>query len=232
MEKYNWKIIASAIVALGIFGAGLALRSGIIKFKSMERTVSVRGLSEREVQADKVIWRISHSEYGDNLLSLYAKVEKNNELIKQTLMANGLEEKEILISSPSMNNLEQQYSYSDKRPLYKYSIYSSMTVSSNKIDIVRKLTTDLVSTMIEKGVTLDSWADYQFTGLNDIKPQMIEDATKNARLSAQKFAEDSNSKIGKIKNATQSVFTINNLDENTPYNKKVRVDTSVVYYLN
>ena len=72
---------------------------------------------------------------------------------------------------------------------------------------------------------------YEFTGLNDIKPQMIEDATKNARAAAEKFAKDSDSKLGKIKSASQGQFTIANRDENTPYIKSVRVVTTVTYYL-
>ena len=72
---------------------------------------------------------------------------------------------------------------------------------------------------------------YEFTGLNDIKPQMIEEATKNARAAAEKFAKDSDSKLGKIRNASQGQFSISNRDGNTPYIKSVRVVTTVTYYL-
>ena len=128
--KTNVKVIAAALIALGIFAAGLALRSGIVKFKSMERIVTVKGLAEKEVAADKVIWRVSFNEAGNDMLSLYATVEKNNEAIKKYLMDNGLEESEILISSPSLTNREA-YASEDNKPKYKYSIYSSITIPSH-----------------------------------------------------------------------------------------------------
>ena len=73
--------------------------------------------------------------------------------------------------------------------------------------------------------------EFQYEGLNDIKPQMIEEATRNAREAAEKFAKDSDSRLGKIRTANQGTFTIENRDSNTPYIKKVRVVTSVTYYL-
>ena len=67
--------------------------------------------------------------------------------------------------------------------------------------------------------------------MNSIKPQMIEEATKNARAAAEKFAKDSESKLGKIKTANQGLFTIENVDEYTPNVKHVRVVTNVTYFL-
>ncbi len=231
-KRTNTKVIAAALIALGIFAAGLALRNGIVKFKSMERIVTVKGLAEKEVPADKVVWRINYSEMGNDILSLYATVEKNNAAIKSYLIENGLDESEIFISSPSLTDQEEAYSYRENKPRFKYSIYSSITIPSKKIDIVRGLTSRIVTDFMKKGVVLNDYAYYDFTGLNEIKPQMIEDATANARASAQKFAEDSHSRIGKIKTASQGQFSIDDLDETTPYIKKVRVVTTIVYYLN
>lgn len=229
--KTNTKIIAAALIALGIFAAGLALRSGIVRFKSMERMVTVKGLAEKEVTADKVIWRISYNETGNDITSLYNTVENNTGIIKQYLMENGLEENEIFISSPTLSNMDA-YSRADDRPKYKYSIYSNITVSSKKIDIVRGLSSKIVTDFMKVGALLNEYAMYEFVGLNEIKPQMIEEATANARASAQKFAEDSHSHLGKIKTASQGQFSVEDLDETTPYIKKVRVVTTVVYYLN
>ena len=116
-----------------------------------------------------------------------------------------------------------------------YNVTSVITVASRQVEKILILTYQQ-GELIAKGVTLVS-GDYQyntiyeFTGLNDIKPQMIEEATANARQVAQKFAEDSKSRLGKIKKASQGQFTVTNRDSNTPYIKNVRVVTSVDYYL-
>jgi hypothetical protein len=92
------------------------------------------------------------------------------------------------------------------------------------------------SDLLKQGIAITG-GDYRFstqflfTGLNDIKPQMIEEATKNARASAEKFAADSDSELGKIRTANQGQFTISDRDANTPYIKSVRVVTTVDYYL-
>jgi hypothetical protein len=86
--------------------------------------------------------------------------------------------------------------------------------------------------LIDMGIVINNnYASYEFTGLNNIKPQMIENATKNARAAAEKFAKDSESKLGKIRNASQGVFSIDYRDENTPHIKKVRVVTTVDFAL-
>ena len=92
------------------------------------------------------------------------------------------------------------------------------------------------SQLIKKGITLssDNWenpTEFKFEGLNELKPEMVEEATKNARQTAEKFAKDSESKLGKIKRASQGSFSIENRDSNTPYIKRVRVVSSITYYL-
>ena len=86
--------------------------------------------------------------------------------------------------------------------------------------------------MLFRSNAWDHQTEYSFNGLNDIKPAMIEEATVNAREAAEKFAKDSNSKLGKIRQASQGQFSISDRDINTPYIKNVRVVTNVVYYLN
>lgn len=118
---------------------------------------------------------------------------------------------------------------------YRYNITSVITVSSDKVDLVRELIprqTDL----LKQDIAIVSGdyrfqTKYSFTKLNDVKPQMVEEATKNARETADKFASDSKSDLGKIKTASQGQFTITNRDENTPYIKNVRVVTTIQYYL-
>ena len=92
------------------------------------------------------------------------------------------------------------------------------------------------SELLKQGIAIigGDWeykVSYDFTGLNDVKPQMIEEATKNARLAAEKFAKDSNSKLGKIKHASQGQFSIEDRDANTPFIKHIRVVTTIDYSL-
>lgn len=227
-------IIAAFILGVSIVLLGSFLRSGIVKFKESERVVTVKGLSEMEVPADKVIWPLVYKEVGNDLLSLYQTIESKNSKIVSFLVSNGISESEISVNPPNIVDLEADR-YSSERARYRYNVTSVLTVSTDKVDAVRGLMarqTDL----IQQGIAVTG-GDYQYniqylyTGLNDIKPSMIEEATKNARMAAEKFASDSDSKLGKIKTASQGQFSITDVDANTPYRKTVRVVTTVQYYL-
>lgn len=230
--KYDWsKIVASAIIAFGLIALGISLKSGIVKFKSMERTVAVKGLAEKQVNADKVVWRVSFARVGNDLVSLYSSLDVNAKYIKEYIKDKGIDDSEIFESSPNVSNLEDQYRYSNNRPEYKYQISQSLTISTNKVDAVKQLAKTATADMLKRGIIISDWASYEFTGLNELKPEMIAEATANARQAAQKFAEDSKSKLGKIKTANQGQFSVEDLDETTEFVKKVRVVTTIVYYL-
>ncbi|MDD5733171.1 MAG: SIMPL domain-containing protein, partial [Bacteroidales bacterium] len=141
---------------------------------------------------------------------------------------------EIGINAPEIIDMSAER-YSTTPAPYRYNVTSVITVSSNKVDLVRKLIADQ-GELLKQGIAITGGeyrynTVYSFTALNDIKPQMIEEATRNARAAAMKFAQDSGSKLGKIRNASQGQFTISDRDENTPYIKNVRVVTTVNYYL-
>ena len=119
--------------------------------------------------------------------------------------------------------------------IYRYNLTSIITVSSQQVELVRNLIAEQ-GELLDKGVAIvsgeyNTQVNYLFTGLNDLKPDMIAEATRNAREAAQQFATDSDSKLGKIKTASQGQFSISDRDQYTPYLKTVRVVTSVVYYL-
>ena len=132
--------------------------------KQYDRTVQVKGLSEREVEADLAVWPINISLAANDLNILSGDIEKQNNEVYDFFIAQGF----------------------TWRPI-----------------------------------------EYIFTGLNDLKPSMIEEATKNAREVAEKFARDSDASVGKIRTARQGLFTINDRDENTPQIKTVRVVTTI-----
>ncbi len=231
--KTKW-IVPAIIIAIGLFLLGQRIESGIVRSKEAVRTVSVKGLSEREVPADKVIWPLVFKELGNDLGTIYRAINNKNEIVTQFLKSNGIGEEEISISAPTIVDMQAERYNSQPTP-YRYNVTSVITVSSNQVDKVRELIVKQ-ATLLEKGVAIVA-GDYQyntqylFTKLNELKPDMIAEATRNARAAAEKFAKDSESKLGKIASAHQGQFSIENRDANTPYLKHVRVVTSVVYYL-
>lgn len=229
MKKLN-AIIPSAIIGVAIVILGFALKAGIDNFAFRDREVTVKGLAEREVKADLVTWPISYSIAGDDLSSLYDQVSRNNEKIITFLTSNGISREEISVNPPdTYNAMSNQYRSGTFN--YNYSITSTVSVTTTKVDKVRELL-NRQSELLKDGVAFsNSYINYQFTGLNKIKPEMIGEATKAARAAAAQFAADSESRVGKIKSANQGQFSIDDVDSSTPYMKKVRVVSTIVYYL-
>lgn len=230
-------VTASVILAVGIAGGfallGSNISSGIESFVNRDRIVTVKGLSERQVKADRVIWPVGFRELGDDLQDVYGRIEKRKDQVVAFLKETGLTDAEIEVASPQVTDAQAEM-YANQKSRYRYSMTQTVTVSSDKVDLVRDLLVRQ-SDLIKAGVTLVgdySWrTSFQFTGLNTVKPAMIEEATKNARASAEKFAQDSGSSLGKIRRANQGQFSITDRDSNTPYIKSVRVVTTVEYFL-
>ena len=230
-------VTASVILAVGIAGGfallGSNISSGIESFVNRDRIVTVKGLSERQVKADRVIWPVGFRELGDDLQDVYGRIEKRKDQVVAFLKEAGLTDAEIEVASPQVTDAQAEM-YANQKSRYRYSMTQTVTVSSDKVDLVRDLLVRQ-SDLIKAGVTLVgdySWrTSFQFTGLNTVKPAMIEEATKNARASAEKFAQDSGSSLGKIRRANQGQFSITDRDSNTPYIKSVRVVATVEYFL-
>lgn len=227
-------ILTSIIIAAGLLALGLTIRSGLCSFTDNQRSVDVRGLAEREVPANKVTWPILFRLAGDNLPTVYSNVAETNRKIEQFLTQNGVEKSEISVGAPKMEDQINNYNY---KPgiTPRYAITSVVTISSGKVDLVRNLI-NRQGELLSQGIPVSAndygnSVTYEFTGLNDIKPEMIAEATKAAREAADKFAEDSSSRLGKIKTARQGQFSIEDRDQYTPYIKRVRVVTSLTYLL-
>jgi hypothetical protein len=228
------RIIEASILAVGICVVGWSMFAGIQSFKDRDRIVSVKGLSEMEVPANKITWPLMYKELGDDLPSMYTNINSKNKAIVGFLMSNGITNEEISVTAPEILDMQAER-FSSTKPTFRYNATSVITVTSNEVEKVRKLMAEQAE-LLKQGIAITGGdyrynVSYEFTNLNDIKPAMIEDATRNARLAAEKFAKDSNSKLGKIRNAYQGQFTITDRDSNTPYIKNVRVVTTVNYYL-
>ena len=233
MKKSNVIYLGAAFV-LGMLILGGSLVLMVNNLKSYDRCVTVKGLCEKEVMADKVIWPIMYKQGGNELGELYNTVEDMNATIVKFLKDAGVSDDEITMNAPSI--LDTRTNLYGERKEYRYIVTAGVTVCSEKVELIVKRQTEQ-GKLYEKGIPVgmgENWSyptTYSFTALNDIKPGMIEEATINARQAAEKFAKDSNSKLGKIKNATQGQFSVSDRDSNTPYIKNVRVVTNVVYYL-
>jgi hypothetical protein len=123
----------------------------------------------------------------------------------------------------------------ERKPEFRYTAKQNVTVYSSKVELVRSVMNKL-NELGKEGLVLtggdyDARTEYLFTRLNKIKPEMIEEATKAAREVALKFAADSESKLGKIKRASQGQFSISSRDQNNPHIKNIRVVSTVEYYL-
>lgn len=221
-------------IMVGLVVLGLMIPRAVGKYRSYDRTVNVKGLCEKEVMADKVIWPVVYKVMADDIQSIYDQTDRNNATIKAFLESGGVDASEITVSVPQISDkYANEYGSNDRA--FRYIATNVMTVCTDKVEVVLELMSKQ-SELLKKGIVTggNSWenpVEFKYEGLNGIKPEMIEEATKNAREAADKFAKDSDSRLGKIKTANQGTFTIENRDSNTPYIKKVRVVTSVTYYL-
>lgn len=230
----SW-IKEAAIIAIGLCMLGLSINSAIRAFVNKERVVRVKGLAEMEVEANKVTWPIAFKEVGNDVQQLYKSINEKSKVVVAFLKENGIADSEISVNPAEVVDMDAER-YSNNNNQYRYISTSVITVTSTNVKLVRKLISEQTA-LLQKGVVVTGSdyrynVNYEFTGLNDIKPGMIEEATKNARAAAEKFAKDSDSKLGKIKRANQGQFSIYDRDINTPYIKTVRVVTSIDYYLN
>lgn len=218
----SWKVEA-AIIAVGLLLLGIMVKGGINNFVNKDRVVSVKGLAEMEVPADKVVWPLVYKDIGNDPALLYANMEKKNAAVVSFLENNGIEKEEISIAPPEVIDMQAER-YVDRNVAYRYNATSVITVTSKNVDRVRKLMSGQAE-LLKQGIAITGGdykynVSYEFTGLNEVKPRMIEEATKNARAAAEKFAKDSDSELGKIRNASQGQFSISDRDAYTPLYKK------------
>jgi hypothetical protein len=224
------RLFAAAIVAVGIICLGWFVKAGIDNFANKDRHVTVKGLSEREVPADKVTWSISTKVTGNDLPMLYESINRQTDKIKGFLKQNGLDEKEITVNPPAINDLEAR-EWGENNKNFRYIVSTTITVATGKVEQVNKAIFQQAE-LLKQGVAIEnSNAQYEYASFQQMKPEMMAEAIKNAQKTAEQFAEASNARLGNIQTAGQGQFEIDNRDENTPYIKKLRVVTTITYSL-
>ena len=217
-------------IIIAAFVLGLMLVFTVRTLKSFDDTVTVRGLCEKEVPADRVAFRINYSEKANSIAEVRQIMDQHNAAIIKLLKDAGIEDAEIFNGSPS---IDDRYTWSNdvSRITYRYQANQNISVYTSKMDVIKKLQNTLENDLLKQDILASSYADYQFLGLNEIKPAMIAESLEKARESAEEFAKNSHSKIGKMRTASQGYFEVDDLDETTPQMKKVRVVSTVTYYL-
>jgi hypothetical protein len=238
------------LIALGLIIGGWVLGAQIKAIRLGDRYVTVKGLVERKVKSDLAIWPLSYKEAGDDLAAVYAKTEADRKAILQFLDQQGFQSSEIELGVVRVVDTQATEFGGGNRPPHRYIVEQQVTVRTARVDQVAAAAQKTML-LLQKGIVLNSdrgqGLAYKFTGLNAIKPDMITEATRNARAAADRFASDSGSKVGSIRQANQGVFSIlaanqgsdsgeggenvygNSADSSLM--KTVRVVTSVQYYL-
>lgn len=231
----NQNVCAALMLALGIVIAGDMLSSSIVTFKDRDRVVTVKGLAEMEVPANKVTWPLIYKELGNDPAQMYETLEAKNRHVVQFLTGAGISKDEISVNPPTIMD-RQADNYGNEIMNYRYKATSVITVTSTNVEKVRQLISRQTELM-KQGIAIvsedygDNKISYEFTGLNEVKPKMVEEATQNARATAQKFADDSGCRLDGIRSATQGQFSIEDRDPNTPYIKRVRVVNTIDYMI-
>lgn len=236
-----------SLLALGLIVGGWILGAEIKATRLSDRFVEVKGLVERTVKSDLAIWSLNYKETGDDLSSLYAKTEADKQTLLEFLDQQGIQFSEIELGIVNVVDTQANEFGGGNRPPHRYIVEQQITVRTTRVDQVAAAAQKTMQ-LLQKGIILSSNPGqgliYKFTALNAIKPDMITEATRNARAAANRFASDSGSKVGAIRQANQGVFSILPADQGSEANegagagtgdsslkKIVRVVTSVQYYL-
>jgi uncharacterized protein len=240
--RNNTIVLAAAIFFGAVISSGLVSKS-LLTIKAMNRFVSVKGLSERNVRADRAVWNIAISAVGNNLPELHTTIDRDMEKTRAFLERYKIAENEISKGNLKVTDkFALNYIPSDRVDLQsRYTVQISIIVNTNKVgEIV--IASQNIDELLSSGVTFATQEfgytgpRYLFTKLNEVKPEMIAEATRNARVAAEEFAKNSQSAIGPIKSASQGVITINapgfaSADESEYVNKTLRVVSSVDYFI-
>lgn len=228
---HHW-LASAGIIAIGLVVGGFVLGDGLVRMKASERSVTVRGLAERDVMADLAVWTISYSSTATDLQTAQASTDRDGEAIRAFFKRVGFPAAEL---TPAGVNVS---SYTDEGVMY-FTVRQRLVLRTEDIDRAQSAARSQAE-LVRRGVVLEdgSGISYSFTKLNAIKPAMVAEATRDARAAAVQFANDSGADVGGIRQATQGYFSIDARDGeaggwgvgDTPF-KKVRVVTTVDFAL-
>jgi hypothetical protein len=232
-------LILGLSVAIGLSLAGFFIFKGIQDFKAAERYVTVKGLVERTVKSDRADWEIVIRLGGDNLADLYKQISEQKTKVQEFLQTVGFEEAEIKSASPQVNDTHAR-DWGGQLPPHRFLVDLSLKIVTPKVDLIEETGRHLGELIKEAVAISRSDIRYQYTQFRELRPEMLAEATKNARELAQQFAADSGSRIGAIRRSSQGVFRIMSADAlptedfDSGHNsliKKIRVVSTIDFFL-
>ena len=230
-------LFSAFLLGGGAAAGGYLMGKGIVTARLTDRSVAVKGLAEKDVRADLATWQIRFTRTGDALADVQGQVEADAAAIEGFLTGAGFDTAEIALERLEVTDLLAQSYRRDNIDKARYIVAQTVRLRSNRIDRVSAASSRL-GDLVRRGVAVTDFGGpaYFFTGLNDVKPAMIAEATRNARAAAARFAADSGSRVGGIRRANQGVFQILPRDrsgngERGSIEKTVRVVTTVHYAL-
>lgn len=238
--KSIFTLTAALILGLGIALGGYLGGQGLVKSRLGDRTISVKGLSEREVKADLALWALRFVVTGNDLAETQAEMKRNAEVVGAFLKKHGFSEDEIELQAPQVTDRLAQM-YSSGQFDTRFIIAQQIVLRTTDVDRVAEANRD-TSALVEQGVVLSNEygpvrPSYLFTRIADVKPEMLEEATMRAREAAETFAADSGARLGGIRRAWQGQFSIQARDdtpgvqENEQIMKTVRVVSTIDYLI-
>ncbi|GAB4363131.1 MAG: SIMPL domain-containing protein [Methylohalobius crimeensis] len=236
-----WLLAAAVLLAGGIITAGYFIGDGFYQGRRAERYVTVKGLAERDVQADLAVWPLHFTVTDNDLASAQAKIEKDAIRVRDFLGGGGIAAEEIQGGRMEVvDRMAQRYQPTGEMGS-RYIVTQTLVVRSPQVDRIARLSSRL-GALVRQGVVLmqegpEAGPQYLFTRLNEIKPSMLAEATRSARAAAAQFAADSGSRLAGLRRANQGVFVIQPRDaitfapEKAQINKTVRIVSTLQYYL-
>ena len=234
MKGFGASAVLGLLLAAGLTLGGYLMGVGVARVRSSERHVTVKGLAEREVPANLSIWPLVFNTTGNDLAELHARLDRDSETITRFLLARGFAMEEISRSAPRVTDFVAQGASGNNRPVDRYGVEGTVTLRSSRVDAVQQAM-QASAALVKEGVTLirsyEAGPLFLFTELEAIKPEMINTATLDARRAAEQFAKDSGSRVGAIRSAQQGYFTIEDRDQYSPAWKRIRVVTTIDYFL-
>lgn len=226
-------LVTGLALAVAIALAGWFVGDGLYRARASERYVTVKGFAEREVAADLVLWPIVFTVTAADLETLQRQVDDGTAKIRAFLDGTFSEE-EVTAGAPRITDREAQGMLDRSRGGDRYVAEVAVTVRTGKIDAVRQAVSRS-GALVSQGVAVirsyEYNTQYLFTQLDTIKPEMIAAATRDARQAAEQFASDAGSRVGGIRNAQQGYFSVEDRDPFSPEVKKVRVVTTIQFFL-
>jgi hypothetical protein len=221
-------------IAVGLAAAAELVGDALEGLMASRRVVAVKGLAEREVEADLAVWPLVFTVSGNTLPELEGSLTQAGELIRRFLVGKGFKISELSVSTPRITDFRTQMPGLPTPPAERYAAESAVTLRTRNV-AAAKAAMQQSGELVGQGVALvrsyDAQTQFMFTSLDALKPQMIAEATRDARRAARQFADDSRSRVGGIRTAQQGYFSISDRDPFSPERKIVRVVTTVEYFL-